>query len=236
MDLGESTRGTWPGQSLSCPHSATEIYLEVLESHLERWRLTVAHCGDKDTDSRGPRKIFLLLFFLSVSFSCCDCFYYLLFLNIFFKFFGFFLFVFVCSSFAFLICFPFLFYYFFVFVSSVLIDCFYFKVLCSLVFSILSVFFFSVGLLLFSSFNCLGISLLVCFLFSLFVLFVFLFAICPMFSLSVFLFFSFSFCSGPAAQLAGSGLPGQLLGLDLWSGNIKFRMLDHQRIPGSMEY
>ena len=109
-----------------------------------------------------------------------------------------------------------------------------------LLFFLFCLFFFclfvSVGLLLFSSFNCLGISLLVCFLFSLFVLFVFLFAICPMFSLSVFLFFSFSFCSGPAAQLADSGLRGQRLGLDLWSGNNKFRMLDHQRIPGSMEY
>ena len=33
-----------------------------------RWGLAVVHCGGRDTDGGGPRKILLLLLFLFVSF------------------------------------------------------------------------------------------------------------------------------------------------------------------------
>ena len=54
------------------PTEDPQIYLEVFEGLLRRWGLAVAHCGNKETDRGGPRKIFLLLLFLFcfVLFSC----------------------------------------------------------------------------------------------------------------------------------------------------------------------
>ena len=46
--------GIRPGQRRSWPYSATAgpgTYLEVLEDFRGRQRLSVAHCGGKDTDS-----------------------------------------------------------------------------------------------------------------------------------------------------------------------------------------
>lgn len=64
---GKFTTGDGQGQSLSCPTVplvGPETYPEILEGLLEKWRLVVAHCGDRDIDSRDFRKIALLLFFI----------------------------------------------------------------------------------------------------------------------------------------------------------------------------
>ena len=65
------------------PTVGPETYLEVLEGLQGRQGLAVAHCGDKDTDSRGPRE-FLNLFIYY--------FYFLHFLKYIFYFFIFILF------------------------------------------------------------------------------------------------------------------------------------------------
>ena len=52
------------------PTAGPETCLEVLEGLRGRRGLVVAHCGSKDTDRGGPRKIFLLLWF----FFCLFCF------------------------------------------------------------------------------------------------------------------------------------------------------------------
>ena len=61
------TTGDGQGQHLSCPTVplvGPETYPEILQGLLEKWRLVVAHWGDKDIDSRDFRKIALLLFIL----------------------------------------------------------------------------------------------------------------------------------------------------------------------------
>ena len=63
------------------PTAGPETYLEVLEGLLRRRGLALGHCGSKDTDRGGPRRIFLVLtlFFCFVLLSCwCCCFYYIL--------------------------------------------------------------------------------------------------------------------------------------------------------------
>ena len=48
-------------QGTGCNHrSLGETYLWVLEDLLGRWGSAVAHCGDKDTGSRGPRECSLM--------------------------------------------------------------------------------------------------------------------------------------------------------------------------------
>ena len=46
------------------PTVGPETYLEVLDSLLGRQGLAVTHCGGKDTESRGTKKILLILFFV----------------------------------------------------------------------------------------------------------------------------------------------------------------------------
>ena len=74
----------WDGSTVST--ADTENYLEVLESLLRMWGLALVHCGSKNTDRRGYRKILLLLFFVYVCFilliCCCYCFYFLSFIFI----------------------------------------------------------------------------------------------------------------------------------------------------------
>jgi len=56
-------------------------------------------------------------------------------------------------------------------------------------------------------------------------------AVCLFLILLFFLGFLFFF-SGHGARLVGSWFTGQASGLGLQGQNVKFRMLDHQRIPG----
>ena len=145
MDLGESTCGTWPGQSLSCPHSAHRDLPRGIGGSPGEVKVGCGSLGTRTLIAEAPGKYSYYYSFYLFHSVVVIVFYYVLLFKYFFKnlfFFvllcGFFffllcfcsvifcLFVFVCSSFAFLVCFPFLFYYFFVFVSSVLIDCFHF--------------------------------------------------------------------------------------------------------------
>ena len=104
-----------------------ENYPEVLEGLLGRRGLALAHCGSKDTDRVGPRKIFfLLLFFL--------CFVHLLvfLLLLFFIFYFYlkkFLYIFI---FLFLLSFVVVLYFFLVFYFISFFDCFYVHILSSL--------------------------------------------------------------------------------------------------------
>ena len=69
----------WAGPIV--PTAGPETYLEVLEGLLERQGWAVAHCGGKDTDSRDPRKIFLLLLFFISLFHFVQLLLFLLFIS-----------------------------------------------------------------------------------------------------------------------------------------------------------
>ena len=63
--------GVGLGQRLSCTHSThcwSRGLLRGIGVPPGRWGLAVVHCGGRNTDGRGPRKILLLLLFLFVSF------------------------------------------------------------------------------------------------------------------------------------------------------------------------
>ena len=59
QELGQARAGA----AATVPAVGPETSLEVLEGLLGRWGLTVAHCGSKNTDRGGTRKILLLQFF-----------------------------------------------------------------------------------------------------------------------------------------------------------------------------
>ena len=93
VDFGD--KYTWElGQvrvwaATTVPTAGLETYLKVLEGLLGRRRLAVAHCGVKDTDSRGPKKI--LIFFCFVLFLFYFFYYFLFIFSGFKKFFNTFL-------------------------------------------------------------------------------------------------------------------------------------------------
>ena len=71
VDLGD--KGTKEFDHISIwaaptvPTVGPETYLEVLEGLLGRQGMAVTHCGGKDTDSRGPQKIFFVSFYFVVA-------------------------------------------------------------------------------------------------------------------------------------------------------------------------
>jgi len=81
------------------PTVGPETYLEVLDNHLRRQRLTIDHCGGKNRDSGCPGEnivtVIFFLFFLFIFRLILFCCLFLYFLTFFFSISFWFRFVFV---------------------------------------------------------------------------------------------------------------------------------------------